>query len=333
MRRPLVVTAVVTVAFLAGSGAAWGWQVRAAAAAEGAASQERVATALGAGRQDELAVTGLVDRSAAVVGRDLLDGSLAGLSQAIPGAPATLDASAGRVSDDAVRQELAAAIAQAQDAVAGRTAPAVVDALAGRLAATSADVATAQREWEAARAAAAAAAARATASARASSAASTSAAPDPTDSCRTTYGGPAFYTSVPTADGDPTTNGHLPASVMTPVSWATDSRGDGYWLVTPATAALEQLDAAFRAEFGHHLDIDLAYRDLATQEAMYAALGPTVAAYPGTSNHGWGIAIDVPELPCEYGLHTPQRDWLVAHGPTWHWFPNPYEYWHFDYTP
>lgn len=332
MRRPLVVTAVVTVAFLAGSGAAWGWQARAASAA-GAASQERVATALAAGRQDELAAAGLADRSATFVGRDLLDGSLSGLSQAIPGAQAMLDASAGRVADDAVRQRLAAAIAEAQGAVGGRTAPAVVDALAGRLAATSADVVAAQREWEVARAAAAAAAARASASARASATASARATPDPTDSCRTTYGGPAFYTSVPAADGDPTVNGHLPASVMTPVSWATDSRGNGYWLVTPATAALEQLDAAFRAQFGHHLDIDLAYRDLATQEAMYAALGPNVAARPGTSNHGWGIAIDVPELPCEYGLHTPQRDWLVANGSTWHWFPNPYEYWHFDYQP
>jgi len=329
MRRPLVVTAVVTVAFLAGSGAAWGWQARAASAA-GAASQERVATALAVGRQDELAAAGLADRSATLVGRDLLDGSLSVLSQAIPGARATLDASAGRVADDAVREQLAAAIVQAQEALAGRTAPAAVDALADRLAATSAAVVAAQHEWEAARAAAAA---RASATARASAGASAPATPDPTDSCRTTYGGPAFYTSVPAADGDPTVNGDLPASVMTPVSWATDSRGNGYWLVTPATAALEQLDVAFRAQFGHHLDIDLAYRDLATQEAMYAALGPSVAARPGTSNHGWGIAIDVPELPCEYGLHTPQRDWLVANGPTWHWVPNPYEYWHFDYLP
>ena len=66
---------------------------------------------------------------------------------------------------------------------------------------------------------------------------------------------------------------------------------------------------------------------------MYAALGPKVAAKPGTSNHGWGTAIDVPEWPCEYGLHTPERDWLVAHGPAYGWYSESAEYWHFDYRP
>jgi LAS superfamily LD-carboxypeptidase LdcB len=66
---------------------------------------------------------------------------------------------------------------------------------------------------------------------------------------------------------------------------------------------------------------------------MYKALGAAVAAYPGTSKHGWGTAIDVPERPCEYGLHTPQRDWLVANGARFGWYPIASEYWHFEYRP
>lgn len=325
MRRPLVVVLVVAVAFVAGGGAAWGWEARAVSQA-GSASRDRVARAVAADRQDDGLATGLAARSAGVAGSDLAGGALDALSGAIPGAQATLDASAGQVADDAVRQELSAAIAVAH-AVRASAAPAVAGEILARLAAAAAAVTAAQQEWQAARS-------TPTPTVHASArAAPRPATPTPVDTCRTTYGGPAFYTSVPAAEGDPTANGRLPASVMAPVSWATDSRGDGYWFVKAATASLEELDTAFLAAFGHHLDIDLAYRDYATQVAMYQALGSSVAAYPGTSHHGWGTAFDVPEWPCQYGLHTPERDWLVAHGPTWHWFPDPYEYWHYDYKP
>jgi hypothetical protein len=320
MRRPLVVVLVVAVAFVAGGGAAWGWEARAVSRA-GSASRDRVARAVTADRQDDGLATGLAARSAGVAGRDLAGGARDALAQAIPGAQATLDASAGRVADAAVRQELSAAIAAAHG-VPASAAPAVADEILARLTAAAAAVAAAQQEWQAAR--------TAHASARA---APRPATPTPVDTCRTTYNGPAFYTSVPAVEGDPTANGRLPASVMAPVSWATDSRGDGYWFVKAATASLEELDTAFLAAFGHHLDIDLAYRDHATQVAMYQALGPSVAASPGTSHHGWGTAFDVPEWPCQYGLRTAERDWLVAHGPTWHWFPDPSEYWHYDYKP
>jgi LAS superfamily LD-carboxypeptidase LdcB len=127
--------------------------------------------------------------------------------------------------------------------------------------------------------------------------------------------------------------------MMTAVPWAVDSHGTGFWLLTNAERALVRLDAAFRKRFGHHLDIDLAYRDLATQKAMYKALGPSVAARPGTSKHGTGLAIDVPEWPCEYGWGTTQRAWLVKNGPAYGW-SSPWgmtksadaEYWHFEYV-
>lgn len=325
MRRP-VIAAVVAAALVAGGGAAWGWQERTRAAVE-AADADRVASAVAAGVHDEQSAADLADRSAGLVGQDVLAASLATLSQAVPTAQAVLDGSAGKVADDAVRQQLAAVIAQAQAAVAGSAAPAQADELVGTLSSASAAVTAAQQAWEADQAAKAAAAARTSASA------SAAATPKQLDSCKTTYNGPPFYTSVPTADGDGS-NGKIPASQMTEMTWAgKDPKGNGYWLITAAAEALTRLNTAFEAQFGHHLDLDLTYRDLKTQQEMYAALGPKIAAYPGKSTHGWGKAIDVPELPCEYGLNTPQRDWLVEHGPEYGWYPISSEYWHFNYEP
>ncbi|WP_186814909.1 M15 family metallopeptidase, partial [Cellulomonas terrae] len=155
--------------------------------------------------------------------------------------------------------------------------------------------------------------------------------------CDTTYTGPPFYTSPATAGGDGS-NGKLPPESLSAISWDVDPRGTPYYLTNAAAGALERLNTAFRAQFGHDLDLDLTYRDYDTQVAMRAALG-SVAAKPGTSSHGTGLALDVPELPCEYGWDTPQRDWLVANGPAYGWVSpswagrngsNP-EYWHFEF--
>ena len=155
--------------------------------------------------------------------------------------------------------------------------------------------------------------------------------------CGTTYSGPPFYTSPATACGDGS-NGKLPPEALAAISWDVDPHGTPYYLKTSAAAALERLNTAFRAAFGHNLDLDLTYRDYDTQVAMRAALG-SVAATPGTSSHGTGLALDVPELPCEYGWDTPQRNWLVSNGPAYGWVSpswagrngsNP-EYWHFEF--
>lgn len=322
-----VIAAVTVAALVAAGGAAWAWDARTRAADE--ASRARVAAAVTAGVHDEREVSRLAGRSSGLAADDLLGDAHATLSALVPQARSTLDASAGQVADDSVRQRLAAAIEAAGSALADGAAPAEVDALTGELSAAADAVGRAQAEWtvaQAARQAEEEAARAAREAARGSSAAGSSSDP----SCGTTYSGPTFWTSEPTAGGDGS-NGDIPASAMAALSWSVDSQGHRYWLVADAAAALERLNVAFRAEFGHDLDIDLAYRDLATQQAMFDALGPRVAAQPGTSNHGLGRAIDVPELPCEYGLGTPQRDWLVAHGPDYGWTASTSEYWHYDY--
>jgi LAS superfamily LD-carboxypeptidase LdcB len=62
-----------------------------------------------------------------------------------------------------------------------------------------------------------------------------------------------------------------------------------------------------------------------------------MAAVPGTSNHGWGRAVDLCGGIESFG--TPQHDWLVANAPRFGWVhpswaevtgsrPEP---WHFEF--
>lgn len=304
------------------------------------AAHERVADAAASEAHDAAvrsAVDAAAQRSAAARTQDEARAALAGL---VERAHATLAASEGAVADDAVRQAVTAALTEAEPAAdpAAGASVATLRRLATGLAAAEATAAQAHAEWTAAQASAAAAAARAarpsgTSTPPGSGSGSGSTPP----SCETTYSGPPFYTSPATEGGDGT-NGKLPPSALAAVSWDVDPRGTPYYLRTDAAAALERLNVAFRARFGHDLDLDLTYRDYATQVAMREALG-SVAAVPGTSSHGTGLALDVPELPCEYGWGTPQREWLVANGPSYGWVvpswarqngSNP-EYWHFEY--
>jgi D-alanyl-D-alanine carboxypeptidase len=351
------VTAVLVVG---GAGGTWAWsehEDRVAAAR--AAADERAADAHAAQVVDADALQVQATDAGRVRAATVRADAGAALAAGADHARATLATSQDAVADDAVRQTLAAELSAADAAtgVAGVAAaapgPSATDAVSGppsapglslvslralaaSLAAADAAVAAAHDAWvqeqaaaEAARQAAAAAAATAKKPAKAAAAG---------PSCGTTYSGPPFYTSPATVGGDGS-NGRLPPSALTAISWDVDPHGTPYYLKNAAAAALERLDVAFRAAFGHHLDLDLTYRDYDTQVAMRNALG-TVAATPGTSTHGTGLALDVPELPCEYGYDTPQRDWLVSHGPSYGWASpswaartgsNP-EYWHFEYV-
>jgi hypothetical protein len=148
-----------------------------------------------------------------------------------------------------------------------------------------------------------------------------------------------WVTSVPTADGDGS-NGRMPMSSMCLVPWGTDQLGFAQYLRCDAADALTALNAAFTAQFGAPLDLDLTYRSYEDQVAMKAAFGGLAAA-PGTSSHGTGTALDVQEWPDTYGFGTARYDWLVANGPAHGWYAparvrqgQPYaEYWHFEYGP
>jgi type II secretory pathway pseudopilin PulG len=150
-------------------------------------------------------------------------------------------------------------------------------------------------------------------------------------------GSPVFYTSTPTASGDGS-NGRMPRSAMAPLDWCTDGQGNQQWLRGDAARALTRLNADFRTEFGENIAIDLSYRSYADQVEMREWYG-SVAAPPGTSNHGLGTAVDVWEWQA-YGFGSARYEWLVENGPRFGWVApgwaradgsNP-EYWHFEYT-
>ena len=119
-----------------------------------------------------------------------------------------------------------------------------------------------------------------------------------------------------------------------------DQLGFAQYLRCDAADGLTALNAAFTAQFGVPLDLDLTYRSYEDQVAMKAAFGGLAAA-PGTSSHGLGTALDVQEWAGTYGFGTARYDWLVANGPAYGWYAparvregQPYaEYWHFEYGP
>ena len=340
--RRVAVAAVTAVSLALGTGVgvqAWSSAERRAAQEQRAAARDRVADVVALAHDEAAARAALTTTSDVAGAHALLTGARSSLDAVIAQGRATLDASAGQVGDDAPRAALAAQLDAAQ-AAAPTASPAVARGLVAAVTAAEGvvqDAVAAEQARVAAEQAAAAAAAAASARTRTRAPAAAPGASSTRDRCATTYGGPAFYTSAPTEGGDGS-NGRLPASSLTAVSWTRDSRGTPFYLRSDATAALERLNSAFRAAHGHDLALDLTYRDLDTQVAMRAALG-SVAAVPGTSSHGTGLALDVPELPCSYGWDSPARAWLVANGPAYGWVSptwarqngsNP-EYWHYEY--
>ncbi|WP_199423490.1 M15 family metallopeptidase [Actinotalea solisilvae] len=127
-------------------------------------------------------------------------------------------------------------------------------------------------------------------------------------------------------------NGLIPESDLCEL-WVSGQslRGD-------AAVALAELNFNFRAAFGRDLCLTDSYRSLADQRRV-AALKPGLAASPGTSNHGWGLAID---LCTSENRSTSVMSWLQDNGPTFGW-DNPqwaraggsgaYEPWHWEYVP
>ncbi|PFG41513.1 D-alanyl-D-alanine carboxypeptidase-like protein [Isoptericola jiangsuensis] len=102
-----------------------------------------------------------------------------------------------------------------------------------------------------------------------------------------------------------------------------------------AAVALARLNQAYRGVFGEDMCVTDGYRSYSQQVATKAAKG-YLAATPGTSNHGWGLAVDL----CPETYAGDRWTWLAAHGPDYGW-DNPdwaraggskYEPWHWEFT-
>lgn len=81
-------------------------------------------------------------------------------------------------------------------------------------------------------------------------------------------------------------NGYLSPGTLCPLDDA-----PGQALRADAAAAFNALNAAHKAERGTPLCVTDSYRSYGGQVAVYAAK-PQLAAVPGRSNHGWGVAVD-----------------------------------------
>lgn len=90
-------------------------------------------------------------------------------------------------------------------------------------------------------------------------------------------------------------NGQIDTATLTEVpAYLRALHGNTDRYLNPVAAKqLIQMNAAYRAHFGTNITINEGYRTLATQHSYYATLGASIAAKPGTSNHGMGLAIDI----------------------------------------
>jgi LAS superfamily LD-carboxypeptidase LdcB len=172
----------------------------------------------------------------------------------------------------------------------------------------------------------------------------------PNDIQSETIGSEANIKTVGVSNYD---NGKIPTNKMKKNKYLSKSlRGDSTYLMAEASDAFDKLMDLFdKTNFPGKQKISFTdgYRSYARQEALYEKYGSGRAAKPGTSNHGWGIAVDM-----YWGVRTsmfkdsdarpsgfkhPNYVWMLENGKNFGWY-NPValrddartdEWWHWEY--
>ena len=127
-------------------------------------------------------------------------------------------------------------------------------------------------------------------------------------------------------------NGFLSPSTLCPLSV-----GGGHRLRTDAARAFEALSAARTAASGAPLCVTDSYRDYAGQVSVFARK-PGLAATPGRSQHGWGLAVDF--CGGVQGFGSEAHRWMQANAPAFGWVHPAWarqggsrpEAWHWEYV-
>jgi hypothetical protein len=119
-------------------------------------------------------------------------------------------------------------------------------------------------------------------------------------------------------------NGTIPASALAEIGV-----GD-HRLWAPAASAFRQMRAAAAAD-GVDIGVTDSYRSLASQQRLAEQKGlyseGGLAATPGTSNHGWGMALDL-------DLDDQGQAWMRANGTRFGFVEDvPREPWHWTFRP
>lgn len=107
-------------------------------------------------------------------------------------------------------------------------------------------------------------------------------------------------------------NGQIPLAALCPL-WG----APGEHLRADAAYAFNQLSAAYARQFGRPICVTDSYRSYPEQVAVKAAK-PRLAATPGTSNHGWGTALDL--CGGVQSFSSVPHQWLKLNAPAFGWF-------------
>ena len=127
-------------------------------------------------------------------------------------------------------------------------------------------------------------------------------------------------------------NGFLPDDALCPLGQAT-----GHRLQTAAARSFDALSQARRTVTGQPLCVTDSYRSYGAQVDVFRRK-PSLAATPGRSQHGWGLAVDL--CGGAERFDTEVHQWLKANAPAYGWVhpawaepggsrPEP---WHWEYA-
>lgn len=116
-------------------------------------------------------------------------------------------------------------------------------------------------------------------------------------------------------------NGKLPASDLAPIPGGELQKDAAAAWNAPGGPA----DAGLRP--GGSMSSYRTYEEQQYFWNLYQSGQGNLAAYPGTSNHGWGLAVDIPNAW--------EQSWIREHGPHFGWEKTEAfsEAWHFTYVP
>ncbi|GAB3480486.1 hypothetical protein GCM10027440_19150 [Nocardiopsis coralliicola] len=149
------------------------------------------------------------------------------------------------------------------------------------------------------------------------------------------YNGPQQYGGCDATEADLSAdyeNGRIPTGVLC------ELQQPGDYLRADAGAAFLRMSDAYEEEFGAPITVNSAYRTYARQQELYASMAPGMAASPGTSNHGLGLAVDIGSMG---QWDTPQYHWMLSNSGQYGWFQpenmqqggsGPPEPWHWEFA-
>ena len=145
---------------------------------------------------------------------------------------------------------------------------------------------------------------------------------------------PAWLATCQPGEADGATqhfNGAVPESELCALP------ASGHRLHPDAARSWWRLNAAYAARFGSGLCVTDSYRSYEAQAALQSTK-PGLAAPAGTSNHGWGVAVDL--CGGVESFDSAAHRWIVRHGTRFGWASPAWaraggsrpEPWHWEYA-